>query len=110
MSSVIFASSYKVIPLFLEFLNSGISYHRPNHQVGSVAGLFRVKNAIGVAHAVLKYTTHTLLVGEAGLYFQYYLLNYLRIVDCVNFRIVFNLFYFYPINCNVLKLQGKSFA
>ena len=43
------------------------SFFRRNHQAGSVAGLFRVKNAIGVAHAVLKYSTHTLLVGEAGI-------------------------------------------
>jgi N4-(beta-N-acetylglucosaminyl)-L-asparaginase len=33
-------------------------------KVGSVANLRSVKNAIGVAHAVMKYTEHTLLVGS----------------------------------------------
>ena len=36
------------------------------HDVGSVAGLRRIKNAISVARAVMKYTKHTLLVGDAG--------------------------------------------
>lgn len=35
-----------------------------NMKVGSVANLRMVKNAIGVAHAVMKYTEHTLLVGS----------------------------------------------
>lgn len=32
--------------------------------VGAVAGLRRVKNAVGVAKAVLLYTEHTLLSGD----------------------------------------------
>ncbi|GAB1604679.1 N(4)-(Beta-N-acetylglucosaminyl)-L-asparaginase-like [Argonauta hians] len=36
------------------------------HSVGSVADLRRVKPAISVARAVMKYTQHTLLVGEAA--------------------------------------------
>lgn len=33
-------------------------------EIGAVANLRRVKNAIGVARAVMKYTTHTLLAGN----------------------------------------------
>ncbi len=36
------------------------------HDVGAVAALRRVKNAVGVAHAVMKYTKHTMLVGDQG--------------------------------------------
>ncbi|XP_064637165.1 N(4)-(Beta-N-acetylglucosaminyl)-L-asparaginase-like [Lineus longissimus] len=36
------------------------------HDVGAVADLKRIKNAIGVARAVMEYTTHTFLVGEAA--------------------------------------------
>ena len=39
---------------------------RINHDVGSVGGLRRIKSAISVARAVMKYTKHTLLVGSAG--------------------------------------------
>lgn len=35
-------------------------------EVGAVANLRRVKNAVGVARAVMDYTDHTLLVGESG--------------------------------------------
>lgn len=35
-------------------------------EVGAVADLRRIKNAIGVARAVMELTDHTLLVGEAG--------------------------------------------
>lgn len=38
-------------------------------EVGAVADLRRVKNAIGVARKVIEYTKHTLLVGESGNYF-----------------------------------------
>jgi N4-(beta-N-acetylglucosaminyl)-L-asparaginase len=38
----------------------------PTHSAGSVASMKRVKNAIGVARAVMNYTKHTLLVGEAA--------------------------------------------
>ncbi|CAF1375234.1 unnamed protein product [Rotaria sordida] len=34
--------------------------------VGAVANLHRIKNAIGVARAVLQYSTHSLLVGESA--------------------------------------------
>ena len=40
-----------------------------SHQAGAVAGLRRVKNAIGVARAVMNYTQHTLLVGDAATQF-----------------------------------------
>ena len=46
---------------FLAFMN-----FRIDHDVGSVGGLRRIKNAISVARAVMKYTKHTLLVGDAG--------------------------------------------
>jgi N4-(beta-N-acetylglucosaminyl)-L-asparaginase len=36
------------------------------HDVGSVAGLRQIKNAIRVAHAVMKYTKHTLIVGDSA--------------------------------------------
>lgn len=36
-------------------------------EVGAVADLRRIKNAIGVARAVMERTTHTLLVGESGI-------------------------------------------
>lgn len=39
------------------------------HDSGSVAGLKRVKNAISVARAVMDYTKHTLLVGDAATQF-----------------------------------------
>lgn len=39
------------------------------HDAGAVASLKRVKNAIGVARAVMKYTKHTMLVGEAATQF-----------------------------------------
>lgn len=35
-------------------------------EVGAVADLRRVKNAIGVARAVMEQTQHTMLVGESG--------------------------------------------
>ncbi|XP_073343801.1 N(4)-(beta-N-acetylglucosaminyl)-L-asparaginase isoform X1 [Pagrus major] len=35
-------------------------------EVGAVAGLRRIKNAIGVARAVMEHTDHTLLVGESA--------------------------------------------
>lgn len=35
-------------------------------EVGAVADLRRIKNAIGVARAVMEYTDHTLLVGESA--------------------------------------------
>jgi len=38
------------------------------YDVGAVANLRNIKNAIGVAHAVMKYTKHTLLVGSLGNY------------------------------------------
>lgn len=37
-------------------------------QVGAVADLRRIKNAIGVARAVMDRTEHTLLVGESGVW------------------------------------------
>lgn len=36
-------------------------------EVGAVADLKRIKNAIGVARAVMEHTEHTLLVGESGM-------------------------------------------
>lgn len=35
-------------------------------EVGAVANLRRIKNAIGVARAVMEFTEHTMLVGESG--------------------------------------------
>lgn len=39
------------------------------HDAGAVASLKRIKNAIGVARAVMRYTKHTMLVGEAATQF-----------------------------------------
>lgn len=36
-------------------------------EVGAVADLRRIKNAIGVARAVMERTQHTMLVGESGM-------------------------------------------
>lgn len=36
-------------------------------EVGAVADLRRIKNAIGVARAVMEHTEHTMLVGESGM-------------------------------------------
>lgn len=36
------------------------------YEVGAVGDLRRVKNAIGVAQAVMHYSEHTLIVGESG--------------------------------------------
>jgi len=38
----------------------------PTHDVGAVGDLRRVKQAIAVARAVMKYTKHTMLVGDAA--------------------------------------------
>lgn len=35
-------------------------------EVGAVADLRRIKNAIGVARAVMEHSDHTMLVGESG--------------------------------------------
>lgn len=35
-------------------------------EVGAVGDLRRVKNAVGVARAVMEHTQHTLLVGVSG--------------------------------------------
>lgn len=40
---------------------------RDTMEVGAVADLRRIKNAIGVARAVMELTDHTLLVGESGM-------------------------------------------
>ena len=39
------------------------------HDAGSVAGLKRIKNAIGVARAVMEHTKHTLLIGDGATQF-----------------------------------------
>lgn len=39
---------------------------RDTMEVGAVGNLRRVKNAVGVARAVMEYTEHTFLVGESG--------------------------------------------
>ena len=39
---------------------------RDTFEVGSVGDLRRVKDAIGVARAVMEHTQHTLIVGESG--------------------------------------------
>lgn len=40
---------------------------RDTMEVGAVADLRRIKNAIGVARAVMEQTDHTMLVGESGM-------------------------------------------
>lgn len=46
---------------------SVFSVSRDTMEVGAVADLRRIKNAIGVARAVMEHTDHTLLVGESGI-------------------------------------------
>ena len=41
--------------------------HRVTHDVGAVGCLKNIKNAIGVARAVMEHTSHTLLVGDDGM-------------------------------------------
>lgn len=43
---------------------------RTTMTVGSVAALYNIRPAISVAHAVMKHSTHTLLVGRDGTDFQ----------------------------------------
>lgn len=38
----------------------------PTHNMGAVGGLQRIKNAIGVARAVMTYTKHSFLIGESA--------------------------------------------
>ena len=40
-----------------------------SHDAGSVAGLKRIKQAVSVAFAVMSFTKHTLIVGEAATQF-----------------------------------------
>ena len=42
--------------------------HRVTHDVGAVGYLKNIKNAIGVGRAVMEHTSHTLLVGDDGVY------------------------------------------
>lgn len=44
-----------------------LSVARDTMEAGAVADLRRIKNAIGVARAVMEHTSHTLLVGESGM-------------------------------------------
>ena len=53
---------------------------RPTHGVGAVGSLRRVKNAVGVARAVMEHTQHTMLVGELG---KYHVLYGLSVVTTV---------------------------
>ena len=39
------------------------------HEVGSVGDLRKARDAVGVVHAVMDYTDHTLIVGESGEWF-----------------------------------------
>jgi len=48
-----------------ESVHHGTNF-RSTFEVGAVANLRNIKNAISVAHAVMKYTKHTLLVGSLG--------------------------------------------
>lgn len=43
-----------------------MSIFRDTIEVGAVADLRRVKNAVGVARAVMEHTEHTFIVGESG--------------------------------------------
>ena len=49
-----------------QFIHRVLSLCRDTMEVGAVADLRRIKNAIGVARAVMERTDHTLLVGESG--------------------------------------------
>lgn len=54
-------------PVVVMFISCVFSVTRDTMEVGAVAGLRRIKNAIGVARAVMEHTSHTLLVGESGM-------------------------------------------
>lgn len=53
-----------VMHIFLYF--PYFSLTRDTMEVGAVANLRRIKNAIGVARAVMELTEHTMIVGESG--------------------------------------------
>lgn len=53
------------------FIFCGFSVSSDTMEVGAVADLRRIKNAIGVARAVMEHTEHTLLVGESGIIMVY---------------------------------------
>lgn len=55
--------SSKVSALFLFAI---CPMFRDTMEVGAVGDLRRVKNAVGVARAVMEYTEHTFIVGESG--------------------------------------------
>lgn len=55
-----YSCSYNKFQIFLVSSNT--------MEVGAVADLRHVKNAIGVARKVIEHTKHTLLVGESGNY------------------------------------------
>ena len=44
-------------------------YSRATRDMGAVMGLRGVKNAVGVAEAVMKYTQHSILVGSLGIFY-----------------------------------------
>ena len=48
--------------------------HRVTHDVGAVGCLKNIKNAIGVARAVMEHTSHTLLVGDDGIIVTMYIM------------------------------------
>lgn len=50
-------------------------------EVGAVGDLRRVKNAVGVARAVMEHTQHTLLVGVSGNVSSYTLMNTRGFID-----------------------------
>lgn len=54
-------------PVVVMFISCVFSVIRDTMEVGAVADLRRIKNAIGVARAVMEHTDHTLLVGESGM-------------------------------------------
>lgn len=57
-----------MFPLLFVYIFSGFfSLCSDTMEVGAVADMRRIKNAIGVARAVMEHTEHTMLVGESGM-------------------------------------------
>lgn len=52
-------------------------------EVGAVGDLRRVKNAVGVARAVMEHTRHSLLVGESGNATSYSFINMIHKLEFI---------------------------
>lgn len=72
------------------FIFCGFSMSSDTMEVGAVADLRRIKNAIGVARAVMEHTEHTLLVGESGIIMVYVGRNcfHILVICSISYRFI----------------------